>query len=177
MLCFRSVCSPACTVRGARLAVCNPAGLEAVLPGPTGERNVYRVQARQRVLCQAGAHAGAADDLLSQIAAVLAVGGHALLHARFASLHAQLPAAVQASVVLLAAQDVHRAEAALIHADASEVLTLTQQLAMQAGPIISLTALAPGRVDVPLARLVTERSVSTNTAAAGGNASLMTLQA
>ncbi len=161
----------------ARLAACNPAGLEAVLPGPTGERNVYRVQARQRVLCQAGAHAGAADDLLSQIAAVLAVGGQALLHARFASLHAQLPAAVQASVVLLAAQDVRRAEAALIHAEACEVLALTQQLARQGGPIISLTALPPGRMDVPLARLVAERSVSTNTAAAGGNASLMTLQA
>ncbi len=161
----------------AHLAACNPAGLEALLPGPTGERNVYRVQARQQVLCQVGAHAGAADDLLSQIAAILAVGGHAVLHERFASLHAQLPATVQASVVLLAAQDVRRAEAALIHAEASEVLALTQQLARQGGPIIGLTALPPGRMDVPLARLVAERSVSTNTAAAGGNASLMTLQA
>ncbi len=33
----------------------------------------------------------------------------------------------------------------------------------------------PGNTAVPLARLVSERSISTNTAAAGGNASLMTL--
>ncbi len=43
------------------------------------------------------------------------------------------------------------------------------------GPIVGVTALAPGDAQVPLARLVTERAVSTNTAAAGGNASLMTL--
>jgi RHH-type transcriptional regulator, proline utilization regulon repressor / proline dehydrogenase / delta 1-pyrroline-5-carboxylate dehydrogenase len=40
---------------------------------------------------------------------------------------------------------------------------------------VSLTRLAPGDTAVALERLVIERSVSVNTAAAGGNASLMTL--
>jgi RHH-type proline utilization regulon transcriptional repressor/proline dehydrogenase/delta 1-pyrroline-5-carboxylate dehydrogenase len=48
-------------------------------------------------------------------------------------------------------------------------------LAKRSGAIVSLTAMAPGDAAVPLARLVSERSISTNTAAAGGNASLMSL--
>ena len=48
-------------------------------------------------------------------------------------------------------------------------------LAHRPGAIVSLTGLAPGDARVPLERLVTERSLSLNTAAAGGNASLMTL--
>jgi RHH-type proline utilization regulon transcriptional repressor/proline dehydrogenase/delta 1-pyrroline-5-carboxylate dehydrogenase len=41
--------------------------------------------------------------------------------------------------------------------------------------VVNLTRLASGETAVPLERLVLERSVSVNTAAAGGNASLMTL--
>ena len=69
-----------------------------------------------------------------------------------------------------------RPDAALLHGSAEDALVLTAQLAAQPGPIVTLTALPPGATEVPLARLVTERSVSTNTAAAGGNASLMTLE-
>jgi RHH-type proline utilization regulon transcriptional repressor/proline dehydrogenase/delta 1-pyrroline-5-carboxylate dehydrogenase len=158
----------------ARLAACNLAGLEALLPGPTGERNVYRVQARAQVLCRVGTQASAEADLLSQIAAVLAVGGQAVLTAQSVALCAGLPEAVQVQLVV---SETLQAEAALISAPANEVLTLAAQLAMQGGPIVTLTALPPGNVQVPLARLVSERSISTNTAAAGGNASLMTLEA
>ena len=48
-------------------------------------------------------------------------------------------------------------------------------LASRAGPVISLTAMPPGTAQVPLERLLIERATSTNTAAAGGNASLMTM--
>ncbi|MFM8589780.1 MAG: aldehyde dehydrogenase family protein, partial [Limnohabitans sp.] len=100
----------------ARLAACSPAGLHAVLPGPVGEHNVYRVRARQRVWCQVGTQPGAQDDLLTQIAAVLAVGGQALLPERFAALHVQLPAAVQAVVGLRSGHNALQADAVLIHA-------------------------------------------------------------
>jgi RHH-type proline utilization regulon transcriptional repressor/proline dehydrogenase/delta 1-pyrroline-5-carboxylate dehydrogenase len=40
---------------------------------------------------------------------------------------------------------------------------------------VALIALEPGDPAVPLERLVMERALSVNTAAAGGNASLMTL--
>ena len=66
-------------------------------------------------------------------------------------------------------------DAALLHADEAITLHWQAQLARRQGAIVTLTALSPGNAAVPLARLVSERSISTNTAAAGGNASLMTL--
>jgi len=48
-------------------------------------------------------------------------------------------------------------------------------LAQRPGPIVGVTAMQPGAVDIPLERLLIERALSVNTAAAGGNASLMTL--
>jgi RHH-type proline utilization regulon transcriptional repressor/proline dehydrogenase/delta 1-pyrroline-5-carboxylate dehydrogenase len=66
-------------------------------------------------------------------------------------------------------------DAALLHADEATAMYWQAQLAQRPGAIVTLTALRPGDVAVPLARLVSERSISTNTAAAGGNASLMTL--
>ncbi len=63
----------------------------------------------------------------------------------------------------------------LHHGSAEERLALQQQLAQRPGPIVGLVALDPGNPNVPLERLVVERSLSVNTAAAGGNATLMTL--
>jgi RHH-type proline utilization regulon transcriptional repressor/proline dehydrogenase/delta 1-pyrroline-5-carboxylate dehydrogenase len=48
-------------------------------------------------------------------------------------------------------------------------------LAARPGPIIGMVGLRSGESGVPLERLVVERSLSINTAAAGGNASLMTI--
>jgi RHH-type transcriptional regulator, proline utilization regulon repressor / proline dehydrogenase / delta 1-pyrroline-5-carboxylate dehydrogenase len=159
----------------AQFAADSPAGLQATLRGPTGERNVYRVQARARVLCLTGEQPGADADRLIQLAAVLAVGSCAVWPLSAQALHAQLPAAVQSQVTLedeACGKPVH---AALLHADEASTLRWQAQLAQRAGPIVTLTALRPGDVAVPLERLVSERSISTNTAAAGGNASLMSL--
>jgi RHH-type proline utilization regulon transcriptional repressor/proline dehydrogenase/delta 1-pyrroline-5-carboxylate dehydrogenase len=68
-------------------------------------------------------------------------------------------------------------DAVWFHGDAPAVLAMAHRLASWRGPIVSLSAFPPGEASMPLARLVTERSISTNTAAAGGNASLMTLVA
>jgi RHH-type proline utilization regulon transcriptional repressor/proline dehydrogenase/delta 1-pyrroline-5-carboxylate dehydrogenase len=48
-------------------------------------------------------------------------------------------------------------------------------MARRPGPIVGVTGLAAGAAAVPLERLVIERALSVNTAAAGGNASLMTM--
>jgi RHH-type proline utilization regulon transcriptional repressor/proline dehydrogenase/delta 1-pyrroline-5-carboxylate dehydrogenase len=90
-------------------------------------------------------------------------------------LHAQLPAAVQTQVMLEEIANGHPVDAALLHGDAATTLHWQAQLAQSPGAIVTLTALRPGDAAVPLARLVSERSISTNTAAAGGNASLMSL--
>jgi len=159
----------------AQFAATSPSGLQATLSGPTGERNVYRVQARARVLCLTGEHSGADADRLTQLAAVLAVGSHAAWSLSAQALHAQLPAAVQSQVTLQDPAHGETVDAALLHADEATALYWQAQLAQRPGPIVTLTAMRPGDVAVPLARLVSERSISTNTAAAGGNASLMTL--
>jgi len=57
------------------------------------------------------------------------------------------------------------------------LLALLQRLAVQAGPIVPVFTAGPGYPlpGYPLDGLVQERSISTNTAAAGGNANLMTI--
>ena len=159
----------------ATFAATSPAGLETVLPGPTGERNIYRVQARARVLCLTGEQACADADRLSQLAAVLAVGSHAVWPLQHQGLLEQLPATVRSQITLQDPIHAESCNAVLLHADARTVLHWQTQMAQRAGAIVTLTALHPGDTDVPLVRLVSERSISTNTAAAGGNASLMTL--
>jgi RHH-type proline utilization regulon transcriptional repressor/proline dehydrogenase/delta 1-pyrroline-5-carboxylate dehydrogenase len=159
----------------AQFAAASPADLEAVLRGPTGERNVYRTQARKRVLCLTGEQGSAKTDRLTQLAAVLAVGSHAVWPSSATGIRASLPAQVQCCISLEDLSQPSPVDAALLHADEATAMHWQAQLAQRPGAIVTLTALRPGDVAVPLARLVSERSISTNTAAAGGNASLMTL--
>jgi len=48
-------------------------------------------------------------------------------------------------------------------------------VAKRNGPIVGVQGLARGETAIPLERLLIERALSVNTAAAGGNASLMTI--
>ena len=152
-------------------AGCQPTS--RVLRGPTGEQNVYHLHPREAALCLAGAEA----DRLTQLAAVLAVGSRAVwpADAGTQALLAALPATVQARVAL--AQDWQAPavgiDVALCHGSADDIAAAQQALAARGGAIVPLHALPPGAADVPLQALVLERAVSTNTAAAGGNASLM----
>ena len=71
-------------------------------------------------------------------------------------------------------------DAVLFEGDSDELLTLVKDIAKRPGPIVSVQgvaarALEDGDEDYALERLLTERSVSVNTAAAGGNANLMTI--
>lgn len=156
-------------------AASSPAGLTVDLQGPTGERNVYSVHARKNVLCLTGDQANADDDRLVQLAAVLSVGSNAVWPLSAKALHATLPPEVQAQVTLHDLSLDGHWDAALLHADVHTTLRWQRRLASLPGAIVTLTAMPSGAIDIPLERLVTERSISTNTAAAGGNASLMTL--
>jgi RHH-type proline utilization regulon transcriptional repressor/proline dehydrogenase/delta 1-pyrroline-5-carboxylate dehydrogenase len=145
-----------------------------VLPGPTGERNLYRVMPRVGVLCLADAP----QDRLVQLAAVLAVGSRAVWTAPAEPLFQDLPPEVQAHVTLVddgpaGAVATARFDAVLLHGSVEELVRVQQQLAQHPGPVLSVERLAPGDRAVPLERLVVERALSLNTAAAGGNASLM----
>ena len=157
-----------------RFARASRVGVASVLAGPTGERNVYTLHPREAVLCLADSDA----DRLAQLAAVLAVGSGAVWPAAARSLHERLPDAVRARIELVDdwTSPTVRFDAALHHGSAAELLRVGQLLAARPGPIVVVEGLRPGATAIALERLVLERSVSINTAAAGGNATLMTLQ-
>jgi len=66
-------------------------------------------------------------------------------------------------------------DAVLHHGTTAQLLALQQQIAERQGAIVGITHLSPSQTAIPLERFVIERAISVNTAAAGGNASLMTL--
>lgn len=166
--------------RCARLSSCQPAGAWVPLAGPTGESNMYAVLPRHRVLCL-GAPEVRADtalqDHLHQLALVLAVGATALVPEGAALWSLPLPHAVRASMTPVDGAWSAAVDVALLHGDAAAAQAVERRLAQRSGPIVSLWAFAPGADELPLLPVLRERSICTNTAAAGGNAALMTLGA
>ncbi|SDW86932.1 L-proline dehydrogenase /delta-1-pyrroline-5-carboxylate dehydrogenase [Pseudomonas syringae] len=162
-------------------ALCNQyaeqsqSGITRQLAGPTGERNSYAILPREHVLCLADDE----NDLLIQLAAVLAVGGAAIWPESDVSkpLRARLPKDVQARITLVPDwnKDEVAIDAVLHHGDSDQLRAICQQIARRNGAIVGVNGLSHGETNVPLERLVIERALSVNTAAAGGNASLMTI--
>ena len=156
-----------------RLAEQAPAGRWRMLAGPTGEANLYALVPREAVLCLADND----DARLVQLAAVLAVGSRAVWPADSQPLWERLPEEAKDRVLLAHdwTVDAVRFDAVLHHGPVDRLQLVCRHLATRAGPIVGVTALASSDAEVPLERLVVERSLSVNTAAAGGNASLMTI--
>jgi len=160
-----------------RVVAESPIGHWHGLSGPTGEANLYAVLPREAVLCLAAEGAAGDADRLLQLAAVLAAGSHAVWPAQAAALRERLPIDVRERIILtgdwLNARTAF--DAVLHHGDATSRQAVAASLAERPGAIMGLTGLASGDTRIPVERLVIERSLSINTAAAGGNASLMTL--
>jgi RHH-type proline utilization regulon transcriptional repressor/proline dehydrogenase/delta 1-pyrroline-5-carboxylate dehydrogenase len=156
-----------------RLAAASATGATLTLPGPTGERNTYTLLPREAVLCVAADPA----DWLRQLAAVLAVGSEAVVQENPAieAVLRGLPAAVQSRVRVVAGLDGAAFDAVLHHGDSDHLRSICEGLARRAGPIVGVQGLPRGGEGLALERLLIERSLSVNTAAAGGNASLMTI--
>lgn len=150
-------------------------GTTRLLPGPTGERNTYALLPRGHVLCLADNE----QDVLVQLAAVLSVGCQAIwekdeLHQE---LHRKLPSEVRQHIYWVNDwQDEETAMGSVIyHGDCDQLRHVCEVIAQRKGPIISVQGFARGETNLLLERLLHERSLSVNTAAAGGNASLMTI--
>ena len=97
-----------------------------------------------------------------------------------ATLFAGVPDAVKP--LIQPVEDVAKAACAalLFEGDSDALMALNRALAERPGAIVPVHGvtradLAEGRDDYPLFMLLEERAVSINTAAAGGNASLMTI--
>ncbi|GAA5236146.1 trifunctional transcriptional regulator/proline dehydrogenase/L-glutamate gamma-semialdehyde dehydrogenase [Verticiella sediminum] len=154
----------------------------AVLPGPTGENNSYRLEPRGDVLCIPQTLLGAQI----QLATALASGNRAVFdeqspgYAEVRDMLARLPADVTARIetaggAVLASE--RKLGGVLFEGDGDGLIALAEQLARREGPIVqpqgrTASDLAQGHT-YRLERLLAERSLSVNTAAAGGNASLM----
>jgi RHH-type proline utilization regulon transcriptional repressor/proline dehydrogenase/delta 1-pyrroline-5-carboxylate dehydrogenase len=144
------------------------------MPGPTGEINTLRFVERGAVLC----NTDSTLVLLNQLAAVLATGNQAvLLQSAAALLPASLPAAVRARVRVVARhEECEHLAFVLYEADGRKSAQLLSSVAERNGAIVACMATNADDA-VTLWRLVAERALSVNTTAAGGNASLMALQA
>jgi RHH-type proline utilization regulon transcriptional repressor/proline dehydrogenase/delta 1-pyrroline-5-carboxylate dehydrogenase len=149
------------------------------LPGPTGESNVYRLEPRGTVLCVAASEQGAG----AQWGAAQATGNRVAFvdNAAAQGFVQGLDAGQRTRASLIPESDVDTADyqAVLFEGDGDALQELSRRVAARSGPILSVQgldsdALSQGQGYV-LDRLVTERSISVNTAAAGGNANLMTI--
>ncbi|MFN3984731.1 MAG: trifunctional transcriptional regulator/proline dehydrogenase/L-glutamate gamma-semialdehyde dehydrogenase [Rhodocyclaceae bacterium] len=145
-------------------------GLRLVLPGPTGEDNSLRFVARGRVYCRATSRAG----YVHQVLAGLASGNAVVLESNAAAqaVIQALPDSLRKRVVLAATGADEAFDAMLYEGDEVGADAASRALAARPGPILPLLRAEP---EYDLARLVHERTVSVNTAAAGGNASLMAM--
>ncbi|MBP0447152.1 trifunctional transcriptional regulator/proline dehydrogenase/L-glutamate gamma-semialdehyde dehydrogenase [Roseomonas sp. SSH11] len=152
-------------------------GLRMELPGPVGESNLYTLHGRGALLCLPATLPG----LFLQIGAALATGNTARVFAPGAvgEAIASLPPLLRQHITRIDTADAAGCAAVLFEGEAEALLRLGQQVAALDGPIRPIFALTPEALlegeGYPLDLLVAEQSVSTNTAAAGGNAGLMTL--
>lgn len=146
-----------------------------VLPGPTGERNTYRLTGRGTVLCVAStlkaAHA--------QLVAAFATGNRVILGGSAAEqVYQGLPISLR-DVISIEAAASCEADAVLYEGDEATLLALSQSFARRDGIIVPFQAASRtasnGETEYLLDQLMAERTVSVNTTAAGGNANLMTL--
>jgi RHH-type transcriptional regulator, proline utilization regulon repressor / proline dehydrogenase / delta 1-pyrroline-5-carboxylate dehydrogenase len=152
---------------GAPIAATPATAATAVeLPGPSGEENLYRREPRGLIAALASSEAA----LREQVSAILETGNTALVERG----HPPLPPHLAAQVVVvddwLTMSDVR---GALYEGDRASLLALNARLADRPGPILMVQV--RGEAGYRPEWLVEERSISTNTAAAGGNASLMAM--
>ncbi len=154
-------------------------GTEIELPGPVGERNVYSLHPRGRVLLVPETETG----LFLQIGAALATGNEMLIDPAKCVEGAlrELPDAIAARIKV--DSDWSAAgplAAALIEGNEDRLRELNQRISELEGPLLltqgaTPEALKSGAQDYCLDWLVEEISTSINTTAAGGNASLLAI--
>ncbi len=154
----------------------SPLGARVELPGPVGERNVYALRRRGRIAAIAATEKG----LLIQIGAILATGNDAVVSPHETVELRKLPVEFAHRIVMaLYPLDAPDIAGALFEGDEASLVEAMKSLAARPGPIVRAQALTPERLaageDYSLADLLEECATATNTAAAGGNASLMAI--
>jgi RHH-type proline utilization regulon transcriptional repressor/proline dehydrogenase/delta 1-pyrroline-5-carboxylate dehydrogenase len=158
----------------AGMRTASAAGIEIELAGPTGERNTLSFSGRGKVVLLAPN----VEGMLKMLAAAFATKNIAVLPPTEVArtVRAMLPAKLQNEVEIrsrLHDWDGRDIAAVLFDGETQEADAVRCKLAARDGAIVPLVLVEGGTY--PLERLVAERAVSINTAAAGGNATLMRL--
>ncbi len=158
------------------LASRSPLGARVELAGPVGERNVYALRRRGRIAALATSGSAA----LIQIGAILASGNDAVVSPGEERALKGLPAELSHRVTMvLSPLEAPALAGVLFEGGAQALADAMRRLAARLGPIVRLQALTPEKLaageDYDLAMLAEEVAIATNTAAAGGNASLMAI--
>ncbi len=165
-------CDPAAL---AGIGAATPCGVRLDLPGPVGEQNTYRLVPRGAVLCVAATRGGA----IRQIAVALATGNRALVACDAdTGFLDRLPPPLRVHIARAPSGDDPAPSAALFEGEAAALQRLATDLAERDGPVVPIYALPSGagaEGSYPLEYLLAEQAISVNTAAAGGNATLMTI--
>ena len=154
-------------------------GLERELAGPVGECNLYGLHPRGRILLVPETEAG----LHRQLAAALATGNTVAVDAasKLADALSGLPASVAARLSWTSDWEKDGPfSGALVEGDAARVAAINRRIAALPGPLVLVQSASAAEIAADpdaycLNWLLEEVSTSINTAAAGGNASLMTI--
>jgi RHH-type proline utilization regulon transcriptional repressor/proline dehydrogenase/delta 1-pyrroline-5-carboxylate dehydrogenase len=149
-------------------------GAAVEMPGPVGEKNIYRLRPAGTVLC----HVATPESAILAVACALATGNRpALAGPAGRSLFDALPSILRGRALL--ADGATKIDVALTDAQGRALTEFLQEMASRDGPIVSVHALPPARQSQgelwPSDFLLNEQSISINTTAAGGNASLMSI--
>ena len=156
-----------------RLVAASPPSLPAdvnageALIGPTGETNTLFLRPRGRVACVADT----GEALAEQVRAAAATGNVALLAT--SAMGKQVRAMIRHGCELVADPLAAAPDAVLFAGTASDARDLRQKLAALPGPIVPV--IVKGTAGYDVTRLLSERTVTINTTASGGNASLLSL--
>ncbi|SNB69845.1 L-proline dehydrogenase /delta-1-pyrroline-5-carboxylate dehydrogenase [Arboricoccus pini] len=147
------------------------------LAGPVGERNSYELIPRSWLLCLPRSEAG----FWLQLGAAFLAGARVeiILPSALAPKLKALPPEISSHVTVIESVTESHALAVLFEGPGDELAEVSQALAALDGPIRSIFGLTSDEIaGGSLYRqeaLILERSISINTAAAGGNASLMSI--
>ena len=145
-------------------------GKQQKLPGPTGESNVLYFVPRGTVM----GVAASASVLIQQLLAVIATGNNFVLPSSSAVLMPDdLPEIIRGRIAVFG--DITSLEMNAMLVEDSLAAEWCMQLKDRVGALLPIIEMAEGE-EIPLWRLFNERSVCINTTAAGGNASLVSLQ-
>jgi RHH-type transcriptional regulator, proline utilization regulon repressor / proline dehydrogenase / delta 1-pyrroline-5-carboxylate dehydrogenase len=154
-------------------------GLELELPGPVGERNLYALHPRGRILLVPATESG----LYHQIAAALATGNSVVVDAA-SGLQSSLKDLPQSVALRVSWSKDWAADGpfagALVEGDGERIRAVNKAVAALPGPLVLVQAASSEEIArnpdaYCLNWLLEEVSTSVNTAAAGGNASLMAI--